>query len=206
MATEDQVKATKPEAPADKTAVFLKALLDVQHEMPGLQKKSINPHFGNKYVSLESLTDVVLPVLHKHGFVWVTFPTTIDGEPALRYNLIHTPSGESIGDTMKLDADKTGPQGQGSAITYARRYVLMAILSLVADPDEDGEKAQAAVEAPISPLNQQNIYAMLKRLNISAPDYEKKLGKEISKLTNKEAQDIIAKLKASVMRLTTEEA
>lgn len=115
-------------------------LLAVQKELPKLQKTGINPHFNNKYIPLEELISEVLPVLNKHNFVLLQQPTTLDGEPALRTRLVHT-SGEEVSDTMPLLSKNPDPQGQGSAITYARRYSLMAMLGLVADQDDDGNSA-----------------------------------------------------------------
>lgn len=45
---------------------------------------------------------------------------------------------------MPLMLAKDDPQGQGSAITYARRYSLMAMLSLVADVDDDAQSTRSA--------------------------------------------------------------
>lgn len=121
------------------------ALLAVQAELPHLQKTAINPHFHSKYVPLEDLHEVVLPILHKHGLVWVTMPMLggVGDTPqaCLHYRLIHAESGHEIEGLMPLVLGKNDPQGQGSAITYARRYALMAVLGLVADNDDDGNAA-----------------------------------------------------------------
>lgn len=117
------------------------ALLEAQKDAPGLQRDAINPHFRSNYVSLDSLVAVVLPILNKHGIVVMQTPTISDGRPALRTKLIHAASGESEEDTMLLELEKDTPQGQGSAITYARRYSLMSMLGLVADVDDDGNAA-----------------------------------------------------------------
>lgn len=109
--------------------------------MPGIQKDSVNPHYKNTYVSLEKLMEVVLPALNENNLVLLQLPTNVDGKPALRTQLLYEPTGESIEDTMLLILDRDNPQGQGSAITYARRYSLMSILGLVADEDDDGESA-----------------------------------------------------------------
>jgi hypothetical protein len=66
-----------------------------------------------------------------------------DGEPALTYRLAHAPTGDAIEGTMPLLLSKNDAQGQGSAITYARRYALCAVLNLVADDDDDGARAAA---------------------------------------------------------------
>lgn len=117
------------------------ALLTAQGAMPNLQKNSINPHFRNKYISLDSLMENVLPVLNDNELILTQFPSNVGGLPALKTMLIHAPSGESIEDTMMLVLAKDDPQAQGSAITYARRYALMSILGLVADEDDDAEAA-----------------------------------------------------------------
>ena len=78
---------------------------------------------------------------NKHGLIWVTLPVCRGDVPVLHYRLIHAATGESIDGEMLLMLAKQDPQGQGSAITYARRYSLMAVLGLVADEDDDGNNA-----------------------------------------------------------------
>lgn len=126
------------------------AVLGVQTDAPDLHFDAANPHFKNKFLSLHGLTEALRPVLVKHGLVVLQFPTQVDGQPALRTKLVHAESGESEEDTMLLAAAKLDPQGQGSAITYARRYSLMAILGLVADEDDDANAAstRSAVGEP----------------------------------------------------------
>ena len=94
-----------------------------------------------KYLSLDKLMAEVLPLLNKHGLVWMTHPTKETGEPSLRYTLIHPASGEREGDILPLMLDKANSQGLGSAITYARRYALTAVLGIVPDEDDDGAAA-----------------------------------------------------------------
>jgi len=117
------------------------ALLKVQSKAPHLQRDAINPHFSSKYISLETLMSAVMPVLTEHGLVWVTRPVSDGDDPVLNYRLIHAESGEVLEGTMPLMLDKQHSQGLGSAITYARRYSLMAVLGLVADQDDDGNRA-----------------------------------------------------------------
>lgn len=118
------------------------ALLAFQEEAPALQKTAINPHFNSKFVSLDVLTEAVTPLLNKHGLIWTALPGhTENGSPTLNYALVHAETGEKLTGAMALLPQKVDPQGQGSAITYARRYALMAVLSLVADEDDDGNEA-----------------------------------------------------------------
>lgn len=120
------------------------ALLAFQADAPTLQKDKINPAFRSRYLSLDALMGQVLPVLNKHGLIWITKPeANSEGRPVLTYRLVcpADPDRTGIEGTMPLLLSKEDPQGLGSAITYARRYALMAVLGLVADEDDDGAKA-----------------------------------------------------------------
>jgi hypothetical protein len=50
-------------------------------------------------------------------------------------------SGEWIRATATLTLDKQTPQGQGSAITYMRRYALSAALGIATEDDDGGNEA-----------------------------------------------------------------
>lgn len=127
------------------TKGLMDALLAVQRAAPKLQKDAINPHFKSRYMSLDSIVEKAMPLLSEHGLVWTTLPCRdVQGEPALRYRMIHAESGEELSETMPLLLAKPDPQGQGSAITYARRYSLVAVLNLVADEDDDGNAGSAS--------------------------------------------------------------
>jgi len=117
------------------------AVLALQGEIGTLQKNALNPHFKSRYLSLDALVEHVQPLLTKHGLIWITFPLSEDGAPALQYCLTHAESGDTVSATMPLLLEKQNAQGLGSAITYARRYALCAVLNIVADVDDDGEKA-----------------------------------------------------------------
>lgn len=140
--------------PAAKTkaASLTEALLKAQKEVPDLQKNAINPHFGNRYISLDSLMEQVLPILQENDLLLTQAPTEIDGGPALLTRFTHVPSGECVEATMPLILDRQNAQGLGSAITYARRYALMSWLSLVADEDDDANAATRPAPAPVAQL------------------------------------------------------
>jgi hypothetical protein len=138
------------------TEGLLTAILAVQGEAPTLAKNATNPHFKSKYTPLDTIVETVGPILHRHGLVWMTLPGRDDrGEPALTYRLAHASSGEVLEGSMPLLLSKNDAQGMGSAITYARRYALCAVLNLVADDDDDGARAarqQAKPKAaPVDP-------------------------------------------------------
>lgn len=118
---------------------LLTALLAVQQASPTLPKDATNPHFRSKYTPLDTIVEHIGPILNQHGLVWMTMPCRDEhGDPALKYTLAHAGTGDTLEGTMPLLLTKADPQGMGSAITYARRYSLCAVLNLVADEDDDG--------------------------------------------------------------------
>lgn len=155
-ATETNGRARAPRAlAAVKPTGLMDALLAVQLAAPRLQKDasaeivSQRGKYSYRYLTLDSLMDAIVPVLGSHQLVWMTLPTRDDqGDPALTYRLTHIPSGEAIEDTMPLMITKDDPQGQGSAISYARRYSLMAVLGLTAGDDDDGGGGGGQAEQP----------------------------------------------------------
>lgn len=117
---------------------LIDAFLDVQKNLPDLKKNAIN-HFGNTYITLDSLLDQVLPLLNERGILLVQRPDNINGVPALTTDFIL--GNEKFTATVPLILDKDNSQGVGSAITYMRRYSVMSFLGLVADEDDDGDMA-----------------------------------------------------------------
>jgi hypothetical protein len=134
------------------------ALLAFQAEAPTLSKNAAGQVGSRnyKYVDLHSIVETITPLLAKHGLTWTTRPTGTHDAPTLTYELLW--EGNPDEDTAE-DRDLQAISGEmplylpehptsqtlGSAITYARRYALTAVLNLVADEDDDG---QAATSAP----------------------------------------------------------
>ena len=113
---------------------LLSALLKAKIEMPDPKKNAANPHFKNKFADLGQVMDCLEGPLANHGLV-VT-QTMAEGN-VLVTTLWHAESGESLESRMTLMPAKNDPQGQGSAITYGRRYALKALFGMV-DVDDDG--------------------------------------------------------------------
>ena len=117
------------------------ALTKAQVAIKGASKDSKNPHFKNVYASLESTWDAVKDPLAENGLCI----TQLVHEANSHYYLITTLghiSGQWISSSIPLLMQKHDMQGLGSAITYARRYGLQAILSCPSI-DDDGEASIA---------------------------------------------------------------
>ncbi len=116
------------------------ALLKAQAEMQNPAFDSVNPHFRNKFASLVSVREAVIPVLNKHGLAISQFPICSELHAGIVNVLLHT-SGEWLEESCLLPLTKNDAQGAGSAITYARRYSLQSIAGVVADEDDDANTA-----------------------------------------------------------------
>lgn len=142
-ATKATPKTAQANGQPDTTSSLLAALWAVQQEAPTLPKDATNPHFKSNYTPLDTIVEKIGPILSRHGLVWTALPCRDEqGEPALRYRLAHVATGESLEGLMPLLLGKADSQGMGAAITYARRYSLCAVLNLVADDDDDGERTR----------------------------------------------------------------
>jgi hypothetical protein len=118
-------------------------------------RDSENPHFRSKFVSLEGVHKAVDEALLANGLV-VVQPTRVgeDGRAVLITRLMHS-SGEWLAGEYPVTASQAGPQGEGSGMTYARRYALMAMMG-IAPEDDDGEAAtsrQAKPKAAAKPVD-----------------------------------------------------
>ena len=127
------------------------ALVKFNNEVSKIGKDSANPHFKNKYASLDNIIDEIRPILTKHGLSILQMPGG-DGEKFSMTTMLIHESGEWIeSQPIVMRPVKNDPQGIGSCTTYARRYSLSAFLSLNTGEDDDGNDAthiQPPVQQP----------------------------------------------------------
>lgn len=128
---------------SDNISELATALCSAQGDLQPATKDGTNPHLKNKYTTLSSVFAALREVLPKHGLaVAQTLIPSDDGKAHVRTTLMHK-SGQWIAGECAMPLDQRGgPQGMGSAITYARRYSLSAIVGVVSEDDDDGEAAQ----------------------------------------------------------------
>jgi len=129
------------------------ALSKAQAEIEGAVKDKANPAFRSRYADLGNVWDAIRIPLTKNGLSVVQMPSMQEGngEPLLITRLMHS-SGQWLEGSYPLRPSKADPQGYGSAITYARRYALMAVLGVAPEDDDgnaaSGRKPEAAQAAP----------------------------------------------------------
>lgn len=118
------------------------ALSKAQAGIANAAKEGMNPHFKKSYATLKSVWDVCKKPLTDNGLSVVQSPEVDGSAVKVTTTLLHK-SGQwfesSI--TMPVPAKSLNCQGIGSAITYARRYALAAMVGVAPEDDDDGEGA-----------------------------------------------------------------
>ena len=115
------------------------ALAKAQGAMKGASKDSVNPFFKSKYADLASVWKACGEHLAANGISVVQMPESQGNQVAVTSMLLHS-SGQYITNRLKVTAAKADVQGVGSAITYARRYALAAMVGIYTE-DDDGNSA-----------------------------------------------------------------
>jgi hypothetical protein len=117
---------------------LIKALVEASKYFEPIVKDKANPFHKSKYATLDSVLASVSPALFAHGLVLVQLlERNEDDVLVLNTQLWHT-SGECLESKHPLPNIQDA-QKMGIAITYARRYSVCAILSVVADEDTDAQ-------------------------------------------------------------------
>lgn len=193
---------------SESIAALAASLVKAQSEMTNAPKDT-RGQVGNQvryYTDLPTLTDLVRPILARHQLAFIQLPGgSTNGCVSLTTRLVHG-TGEWIEDDYSMPSGQ-GAQGVGSALTYARRYALMALLGVAAD-DDDG--AAASTEGRIPRKRAADPSATTPRTATEAQI--KKMATVFSKLQIKERADRLAFIAASARpvdsskELTVEEA
>ena len=122
------------------------ALVKAQKEFGPALKTKLNGGFKSQYADLQSCVDAVLDALNNNGIFLMQVNHEATDGITVETIFVHE-SGETLSaGKLHVPAIKFDPQGYGSALTYARRYSLMAACG-IAPEDDDGEAARKAAEA-----------------------------------------------------------
>lgn len=127
------------------------ALVRAQLAFGPALKSSSNPHFKSRYADLAACVEAVIDGLNKNGIALVQQTHDCDDGVIVETLLIHE-SGETIsGGRLHVPASKQDAQGYGSALTYARRYSLMATTGIAPEDDDGNNAVQKPIDKRIDP-------------------------------------------------------
>jgi hypothetical protein len=146
------VKDTKMTEFSKKAAALVKA----QKQFGPALKTSSNPHFRSKYADLSACVEAVIDALNDNGIALTQTVFECDTGVIVETVFIHESGAVMSCGKLHVPATKQDAQGYGSALTYARRYSLMAACGL-APEDDDGNAASKRPAAPAVPKIDPNI-------------------------------------------------
>jgi hypothetical protein len=119
------------------------ALVKAQREFGPALKDKANPAFRSKYADLGACLDAVMDALNAAGIFLMQRQHPHEGGVSVETVFVHESGEQMSAGTLTVPAAKQDPQGYGSALTYARRYSLMAACG-IAPEDDDGNAAVRA--------------------------------------------------------------
>jgi len=122
------------------------ALAKAQAAMDNASKDRTNPAFKSKYADMASVRDAVNGPLSSHGIAYVQAAATTADGVTVETRLIHS-SGQWLASVVGAVPKAYDPQSIGSAITYLRRYSLMAMVG-IAPEDDDGNAGSGRQDGP----------------------------------------------------------
>lgn len=116
------------------------ALVRAQKAFGPALKTSSNPHFKSRYADLSACVEAVIDALNANGIALIQKTHECEIGVAIETVFVHE-SGETMSSgILRVPASKQDAQGYGSAMTYARRYSLMAACG-IAPEEDDGNAA-----------------------------------------------------------------
>ena len=116
------------------------ALVKAQKAFGPALKTSTNPHFRSRYADLSACVEAVVDSLNTNGIYLLQKNYDCADGVMVETVFVHE-SGEMLEcGIVHFPAVKHDPQGYASALTYARRYSLMAACG-IAPEDDDGNAA-----------------------------------------------------------------
>lgn len=122
------------------------ALAKAQAKIKAAAFDRVNPHFKNKYATLNSVIDAIRVELTANEIAVIQGTDTAE-DLICETMLVHS-SGEWIKSALRLHPRDNGAQSVGSALTYGRRYLLAAMTCNASDDDDDANAA-TALQKPV---------------------------------------------------------
>ena len=187
-------------------AAFVKA----QTQFAPALKTATNPHFRSKYADLSACVEAVMDALNNNGIGLIQRTHESESGVNVETVMIHE-SGESLSaGILHVPAAKNDPQGYGSALTYARRYSLMAACG-IAPEDDDGNAASKAQRQPAKPAGMtddqtRQIFDLCNQAGKSPADLTAFFGVErVADIPSDKFDGIIKTLNRRIAEQTTED-
>lgn len=174
-------------------AAFVKA----QKGFAPALKTSTNPHFKSRYADLAACVEAVIDALNAAGIALMQKTHESESGVMVETTFIHE-SGEIMsGGRLHIPAQKHDAQGFGSALSYARRYSLMAACGIAPEDDDGNAASKPKAQKPrgvdlddvLVAMREAPTLEALKKIfgdawKIAAPDEQKTMQSSYERLKN----------------------
>lgn len=125
---------------SDTIGALAKALAKAQGEIKSAVKDATNPFFKSNYADLPAIVKACKTSLATNDIAYIQ-TTDFEGQDMWLETVLAHSSGQWISGRYPVRPVKADPQGMGSAITYARRYALAAMVGVVSEEEDDDGNA-----------------------------------------------------------------
>jgi hypothetical protein len=129
------------------------ALVKAQKEFSPALKTSTNPHFKSKYADLSACVEAVMDALNNNGIMLMQQTHLCENGVIIETMFIHESGEQLSGGKLHVPSTKHDAQGYGSAMSYARRYSLMAACGIAPEDDDGNAASKTKTPAPIIPAS-----------------------------------------------------
>lgn len=122
------------------------ALVKAQKGFGPALKSSTNPHFRSKYADLSACIEAVIDSLNENGIMLMQVTHEAENGVMIETLFLHESGEQMSAGKLFMPATKFDAQGFGSALSYARRYSLLAACG-IAPEDDDANQAVKSTQA-----------------------------------------------------------
>ena len=124
------------------------ALVKAQKGFGPALKSSTNPHFRSKYADLSACIEAVIDSLNENGVMLMQVTHEAENGVMIETMFLHESGEQMSAGKLFMPATKFDAQGFGSALSYARRYSLMAACGIAPEDDDANSAVRPAPPAP----------------------------------------------------------
>ena len=121
---------------------IMKAIAGVASQGITCIKNADNPYFNSRYADLRTVTNALKEPLRVAGLSYYFAPqehTDDAGNRWMTCDLVVLDGKTSM--IFSFPFNQSDPQKIGSALTYAKRYLLTTVFNVIAEEDDDGNEA-----------------------------------------------------------------
>lgn len=168
----ERLVAMHERALAQRAAVeFDTAMAEAQRECTPICEDANNPQTKSKYATYLALDCAVRPIYTRHGFSISYGQGSGAPENYIKVEAYVSRAGHSRTYWLDMPADGKGAKGgdvmtkthaTGSALTYGRRYLLVAIFNLAIGEMHDDDGNAASGHEPLTPAHKEELVALIK--------------------------------------------